>query len=188
MKKVGSPENQYIANPFPEAGLPEARFSASRLARAILGLYLLLLIRVIVFKYPLEQMQAIVSGWSKEVIWQGMHTANFTLFRTIRMYIRYADRLNSFENLVGNIVAFVPFGFFLPQVIRKGRRFWVMLLNAFVFVVGIEVFQLLSAFGAFDVDDILLNCFGAVIGWGGACVIDCYRLSSPYCPANHRRR
>ena len=40
-----------------------------------------------------------------------------------------------------------------------------MLLNAFLFVLGIEVFQLFSAFGAFDVDDILLNCLGALIGY-----------------------
>lgn len=40
-----------------------------------------------------------------------------------------------------------------------------MLLNAFLFVLGIEVFQLFSAFGAFDVDDILLNCVGAIIGY-----------------------
>ena len=38
-----------------------------------------------------------------------------------------------------------------------------MLFQAFFLVVGIEVFQLFSAFGAFDVDDILLNCFGAVL-------------------------
>ncbi len=40
-----------------------------------------------------------------------------------------------------------------------------MLINAFLFVLGIEVFQLFSAFGAFDVDDILLNCVGAVLGY-----------------------
>ena len=37
-------------------------------------------------------------------------------------------------------------------------------VNAFLFVLGIEVFQLFSAFGAFDVDDIILNCFGVLIG------------------------
>ena len=41
-----------------------------------------------------------------------------------------------------------------------------MFLNAFVFILGIEVFQLFSAFGAFDVDDIFLNCLGAVLGYG----------------------
>ncbi len=133
--------------------------------KALFFLYLLVLIKVIIFKYPYEQLRAIVDSWTKEVVWEGLSTANFTLFKTIKMYIRYADRLNSFENLVGNVVAFVPFGFLFPYVIRFGKNFFVMLFHAFIFVVGIEVFQLFSAFGAFDVDDILLNCLGAVIGW-----------------------
>ncbi|WP_321019424.1 VanZ family protein, partial [Eisenbergiella porci] len=41
------------------------------------------------------------------------------------------------------------------------------LVNAFLFVAGIEVFQLFSSFGAFDVDDLLLNCFGAMLGYWG---------------------
>ena len=65
-------------------------------------------------------------------------------------YIDYAYMLNSFENLVGNILVFVPFGFLLPYVWKKAGSFWVMLLNAVIFVLGIEVFQLFSAFGAFD--------------------------------------
>ncbi len=48
---------------------------------------------------------------------------------------------------------------------KGAAKFPVLLLNAFLFVLGIEVFQLFSAFGAFDVDDILLNCFGASLGW-----------------------
>ena len=133
--------------------------------RLIFFLYLLVVIKVIIFKYPLEQLRAIAATWEKEVILEGLDTANFTLFKTIRMYIDYSYMLNSFENLAGNIVVFIPFGFLLPYVMKWGRNFFVMLLNAFVFVLGIEVFQLFSAFGAFDVDDILLNCFGAVLGY-----------------------
>ncbi len=129
-------------------------------------LYLLLVIRLIIFKYPLDMLKDIAGTWEKGVVLEGLDTANFTLFKTIRMYIDYAYKLNSFENLVGNIVVFIPFGFLLPYVIDKGRNFFVMLLNVFIFSVGIEVFQLFSAFGAFDVDDILLNCAGAVIGYG----------------------
>ena len=110
-------------------------------------------------------MTDIASSWKKDVILEGLDTANFTLFKTIRMYINYSYKLNSFENLAGNIVVFVPFGILLPYVFEKGRKFWVMLLNAFILVLGIEVFQLFSAFGAFDVDDILLNCLGAVLGY-----------------------
>jgi glycopeptide antibiotics resistance protein len=88
------------------------------------------------------------------------------------MYIDYSYKLNSFENLAGNIVVFIPFGFLLPMVLKRGRNFFVMLLNAFLFVTGIEVFQLFSAFGAFDVDDILLNCLGAVTGYLGFLVLE----------------
>ncbi len=133
--------------------------------KVIFFIYLLIVIRLIIFKYPYEQMRQIASTWEKDVILEGLDTANFTLFKTIRMYIDYSYKLNSFENLVGNIVVFIPFGFLFPYVMKRGRNFFIMLLNVFIFVTGIEVFQLFSAFGAFDVDDILLNCFGAVIGY-----------------------
>ena len=82
------------------------------------------------------------------------------------MYIDYAYKLNSVENLAGNILVFVPFGFLFPMVFQDGWKLSVMLVNAFTFVLGIETFQLFSAFGAFDVDDILLNCLGAALGFG----------------------
>ena len=133
--------------------------------RLLFFLYLLLVLKVIVFKYPAKQLMQIAKTWEKGVILEGLEHANFTLFKTIRMYIEYAYKLNSFENLVGNIVVFIPFGLLFPLVVRKGRNFFVMLINVLLFVVGIEVFQLFSAFGAFDVDDILLNCLGAVMGY-----------------------
>lgn len=133
--------------------------------RLIFFIYLLIVIKVIIFKYPLEQLKEIARAWEKGVILEGLDTANFTLFKTIRMYIDYSYMLNSFENLVGNVVVFVPFGFLLPYVLKWAKNFFIMLLNAFLFVLGIEFFQLFSAFGAFDVDDILLNCFGAVLGY-----------------------
>ena len=105
--------------------------------RIIFFFYLLVVIKVIIFKYPLWQLREIAAGWEKDVILEGLDTANFTLFKTIRMYIDYSDRLNSFENMVGNIVVVIPFGFLLPYVIRWGRNFFVMLLHAFIFVVGI---------------------------------------------------
>lgn len=133
--------------------------------RTAFFIYLLIVIKLIIFKYPYAQLKEIAASWEKDVILEGLDTANFTLFKTIRMYIDYSYKLNSFENLVGNVVVFIPFGFLLPYVMKSGRNFFVMLLNAFLFVAGIEIFQLFSAFGAFDVDDILLNCFGAVIGY-----------------------
>lgn len=137
----------------------------SKRIKIVFYIYIAIVIKVIIFKYPWEDLKAIMDTWEKGVILEGLDTANFTLFKTIKMYINYSYKLNSFENLVGNVVVFVPFGFLLPYIQEKSRKLQVLLLNAFLFVLGIEVFQLFSAFGAFDVDDILLNCFGAVLGW-----------------------
>ena len=134
--------------------------------KVVFFLYLCVLIKAVVFKYPFEQLRQITESWTKSVILEGLGTANFTLFRTIKMYIHYWGRLNSFENLFGNVFLFSPFGFFLPFLHRESRYWWVLLINAFWVVCGIEVFQLVTAYGAFDVDDILLNCFGAMIGYG----------------------
>lgn len=136
-----------------------------KVVRLFFFLYLLLVLKVIIFKYPIDELRQIAEAWEKGVILEGLDHANFTLFKTIRMYIDYAYKLNSFENLVGNVVVFIPFGLLLPCVMRRGGNFFVMLINALLFVTGIEVFQLFSAFGAFDVDDILLNCLGAVLGY-----------------------
>ena len=135
-----------------------------QIMKAVFFLYFLLLLKVIVFKYPLTQLADITNSWEKGVILEGLDSANFTLFKTIKMYIRYWDRLNSFENLFGNVLCFIPFGFMLPFFHKESRFGWVLLINAFLLVCGIEVFQLVTAFGAFDVDDILLNCFGAMLG------------------------
>lgn len=134
-------------------------------AKLFFAIYILIVIKVIVFKFPYEEMAAIAASWRRDVILEGLGTANFTPFKTIKMYIDYAYKLNSVENLAGNVLVFVPFGFLFPLVAKEGEHFFVMLLNAFEFVLGIEVFQLFSAFGAFDVDDILLNCLGAALGF-----------------------
>lgn len=130
------------------------------------AIYILVVIKVIIFKYPYEELMKIAGSWRRGVIFEGLGTANFTPLKTIKMYIDYSYKLNSVENLAGNLLVFVPFGFLFPYVAREGEHFFVMLLNAFVFVLGIEMFQLFSAFGAFDVDDILLNCLGASLGFG----------------------
>ena len=63
----------------------------------IFVLYILLVIRVIIFKYPYEELRAIAATWRKDVILEGLGTANFTPFKTIKMYIDYAYKLNSVE-------------------------------------------------------------------------------------------
>ena len=58
--------------------------------RTIFFIYLLIVIKLIIFKYPYEQLKASADSWEKGVILEGLDTANFTLFKTIRMYIKYS--------------------------------------------------------------------------------------------------
>ena len=81
-----------------------------KIRRAVFLVYLAVTIKLIIFKYPWEHLKEIMDTWEKGIILEGLETANFTLFKTVRMYIIYHDRLNSFENLAGNVGIFVPFG------------------------------------------------------------------------------
>ncbi len=141
-------------------------FFTQREMKIMFVAYLIILLRVIIFKLPVWQMKEIINTWTKEVVWEGMGSANFEVFKTIKMYWRYWGRgINSFENLVGNVLAFVPLGYFLPRIFKIFENVICCMCMAFLFVCFIELFQLFSAFGAFDVDDIILNCLGNFIGY-----------------------
>lgn len=139
-----------------------------KIRKYIFFLYLIILVKLIVFKYPWEQLAGIAKGWEKGVILEGLSTANFTWGKSIRMYIRYFNKFpfwNGFANLIGNVLVFIPFGFLLPWTYPGCGKWWRVLYCATGFVLCIEFFQLFSAFGAFDVDDIFLNVLGAMIGY-----------------------
>ena len=65
-------------------------------------------------------------------------------------------------NVAGNIAAFAPFGFFLPALFPKCRRFLPFFLILSLSIVAVEVCQLILRVGSLDVDDYILNSAGAV--------------------------
>lgn len=69
-------------------------------------------------------------------------------------------------NLVGNVVMFVPFGAFLPAMWPKLQRAWKAIPVGFLCIVGVELLQLFTLLGKCDVDDVLLNMFGIIAGYG----------------------
>ena len=97
------------------------------------------------------------------------YSYNLVLFQEIKRFIKYRDVLGPMAvltNLVGNVVGFMPFGFILPIIHRGSRQFlWITLLT-FQLSLLIEVTQLIFKVGSFDVDDIILNTLGGVLGYG----------------------
>jgi glycopeptide antibiotics resistance protein len=68
-------------------------------------------------------------------------------------------------NLAGNIIAFMPMGFLLPIVFKRLNKFQNTVLVSLFFTVLIEVSQYILAVGVSDIDDVILNLAGAVIGY-----------------------
>ena len=93
---------------------------------------------------------------------------NLVPFREIQRYLLYPHILGTYAvltNLVGNVAGFLPFGAILPVLKRNMRSFWKVLLLSFEFSAVIEVTQLLTRVGSFDVDDIILNTAGGGLGY-----------------------
>lgn len=68
-------------------------------------------------------------------------------------------------NLGGNLVAFMPFAFFLPLFFRAERRFCIFLPTVTLAVAFVEMMQFLSMRGSCDIDDLILNAGGAAIAF-----------------------
>ena len=49
------------------------------------AIYILIVIKVIIFKYPYEELLKIAASWRRDVIFEGLGTANFKPFKTIKM-------------------------------------------------------------------------------------------------------
>ena len=55
-----------------------------KIRRAVFLVYLAVTIKLIIFKYPWEHLKEIMDTWEKGIILEGLETANFTLFKTVR--------------------------------------------------------------------------------------------------------
>ena len=92
---------------------------------------------------------------------------NLELFREIRRFITYREQLGMFAvfaNLFGNILIFVPYGFFISMAAER-RGFFKTLFCSFGLSLCVELVQLVTRVGSFDVDDILLNTIGGILGY-----------------------
>lgn len=116
--------------------------------------YIALLLKIIVFKYPSGMVFEFTEG-------------NFVPFKTILTYLSgHPTWIVAKNNLIGNIALFVPLGLFLPFLSEHSLKFRTVTSIALVVGVAMESTQILFRTGVFDVDDIILNAIGIVVGYG----------------------
>ena len=94
---------------------------------------------------------------------------NFVPFKTIVEYINIFGKgfqFLSVLNLLGNFVLFMPMGMLLPCLFKGLDRFWKVTLYVLIIVVAVEVLQFVLRAGVIDIDDVIFNLCGAMIGYG----------------------
>ena len=89
----------------------------------------------------------------------------FVEIRRFWVYRKQLGFLAVFTNLFGNVAGFLPFGFMLPVITGKMRSGFLITLAGFGLSLTVEVIQLITKVGCFDVDDLILNTAGAALGY-----------------------
>lgn len=94
---------------------------------------------------------------------------NLRPLKTIRPFLRTAAQLPLWDQIMnqvtGNVLIFIPAGIFLPYYRAKQRHLKPFCFTALLIILFVELSQVLSFLGSFDVDDILLNLLGCLTGW-----------------------
>lgn len=101
---------------------------------------------------------------------QTRHIYNLEPFKEIKRFWKYIldnDSLGRIArlNIIGNVVAFIPFGIFLPVLSHRRIKLIATTLYSFSLSLAIELTQLITMVGSCDVDDLILNCLGGLTGY-----------------------
>ncbi|WP_227868385.1 VanZ family protein [Clostridioides sp. ZZV15-6388] len=121
----------------------------------IFFVYVLITIRIILFKdIPIY---AIFKGGFRSVnlipfytVWEFMTDSNISLVRAI-------------ANIIGNVGIFIPMGIFLPVVLKKLDKRNIIIIISLISL-GFELIQYILAIGSSDIDDVILNSLGGILG------------------------
>ncbi|MEG2109677.1 MAG: VanZ family protein [Clostridium sp.] len=142
----------------------EKKFGFKILVYLVLILYISILISILIFK---NGDASILSGFmnNKSFI-EKLSFAQVIPFATIKEFIFDAPTYSiAIRNLLGNIIIFCPLGFLLPIAFTRLSNWKKIFIVSLGISLLIEVIQLITGYGFFDVDDLILNVFGAMIGY-----------------------
>jgi len=130
-------------------------------------MYIFVLFRLIIWKSwgglsYISQCYASFDNWQQEILWN-LNLIPFRFIFDIHGYTLFTWC----KNVIGNIIIFVPMGFFLLCLFPK-VRLWSSPKYTFIMmaiIIGIELFQLFLMCGHCDIDDFMLNLLGACLGF-----------------------
>ena len=131
----------------------------NRIQAILFGLYCILMLYLLFNRM----------GYEPGIPYREQLKYNLVPFRTIQLFLdalqTHTYRTAAVINLLGNVVMFVPLGFFLPRVFPWLAAVWKTMIAVIVIIVAVEVLQLLTLLGTCDIDDLILNLIGAFLGY-----------------------
>lgn len=86
---------------------------------------------------------------------------NYIPFKEIMRY-KFGSKMFIY-NVFGNILIFIPIGYFISRYI-KPKKVWPIIMDALITSVTVETVQLKIG-RSFDIDDVMLNILGAILGY-----------------------
>lgn len=104
-----------------------------------------------------------VVGFPSISEWRRLSGLNEAIFNPNINLIPFSDGFDISGML--NIIFFMPFGFLLPTLWKKYRSFLNTLSYGIIFSFIIEIGQLFTKNRATDINDLVMNTLGTIIGW-----------------------
>lgn len=136
-----------------------------KLIKILFYIYIAFLILFVVLKFD-GSFERIISLHNSiiENEKDGLRNINLIPFRSISPYLRNITEPYAFKNIIANILVFIPLGFFVSN--KNSKNVFKALIICLGVILSIECIQLILKIGFFDIDDIILNFIGALIGMG----------------------
>lgn len=136
-----------------------------KLIKILFSIYILFLILFVVLKFD-GSFERIISLHNSiiENEKDGLRNINLIPFRTMSQYLKNITEPYAFKNIIANILVFIPLGFFISN--KNPKNVFKALIICLGVILSIELIQLFFKIGFFDVDDIILNLTGSLIGMG----------------------
>ena len=104
-------------------------------------------------------------------VWEYMkYSVQLIPFKTIFGYVEEVIARRwmlglAIRNVLGNFILFYPMGIFLPCLFRSVRTVKKSLLISLCTILSVEIVQLVLRLGIFDIDDLILNMAGWILGF-----------------------
>ena len=137
--------------------------------KRVFYLYITILLLFVIIKFD-GTINSIVNNFEMIRANREMGVYNFniiplrSLISNIESIIKYSD-VWAIKSFSANIIAFIPWGIMIPLLHSKFYKIINFIFVSILFLFLIETFQFITMTGYFDIDDIILNIIGSIIGF-----------------------